>query len=299
MYRLIGAASGWGAQIRACEEGPEILKEQHLLEKLRKRGISITDFKILHPQKRTKQENIPLPKALPIIHDFNMRLSNEVERTLQAGEFPIVLGGDHSIAVGTWNGVHHFLQKKESLPMGLIWIDAHMDSHTPQTSHSGAWHGMPLAALLGRGDPSMSKLITKESVLDPQNLCLIGIRSFEEGEAELLKRLKVRIFFAEEVKEKGIGVVLKEALLHIKRRTKAIGVSLDLDVITSEEAPGVGSPEAGGIHAKELIKALELLKNEPTLKAFELVEYNPQRNQHLKTGHLCVELLSAFTRSDH
>lgn len=293
MYRLIGAASGFGASIRACEEGPEILKENNLLEKLREEGISVSDFKILYPHKRAKTEEIPLSKSLPIIHEFNLRLADEVEKTLDSGEFPIILGGDHSIAVGTWNAVYQFF----NLPLGLIWIDAHMDSHTPETTPSGAWHGMPLAGLLGYGKPEMAKLKSKEPVLRPENLCLVGIRSFEKGEAELLQRLKVRIFFEDEIKEKGIEAVLKEALTHVKRHTKAIGVSLDLDVISPEEAPGVGSPEEGGLSAKELIKALALLKNEPTLKAFEMVEYNPKRNQHLKTAELCFDILSTVLKS--
>lgn len=296
MFRLIGAASGWGAQVRACEEGPEILKKKHLLERLRNIQIPISDFKILYPNKKVKEEQIALPEPLPIIHEFNLRLAKEVEHCLEGHEFPIVLGGDHSIAVGTWNGAYQFFKKKHTLPLGLIWIDAHMDAHTPKTTPSGAWHGMPIAGLLGHGHPHMADLMGRggEPVLLPTNVCLIGTRSFEEGEAELLQRLNVRIFFAPEVHQRGMEAVMKEAIAHVSRHTKTFGVSLDLDVITPEEAPGVGSPEEGGIRTIELLKGLSILKSEKTFKAFELVEYNPKRNHLEKTANICFEILKTI-----
>src|SRR5579883_1677518 len=133
-YRLIGAATGWGAQIRECELGPVILKEGRIVEKLREKQVSTSDLKILYPEKKASEVTLSFPQALPLIHEFNLRLSKEVKGSLEAGDFPIVLGGDHSIAIGTWNGVYQFLKKKEQIPMGLIWIDAHMDAHTLRTT---------------------------------------------------------------------------------------------------------------------------------------------------------------------
>jgi len=297
MYRLIGAASGWGAQIRECEEGPEVLRTRHLLDDLRENNIPISTWEMIHPAKKAKDNLISLSACLPLIHDFTVHLADAVEKTLSSHEFPVVLGGDHSIALGTWNGAYQFFQKKNSLPLGLIWIDAHMDAHTLETTPSGAWHGMPLAGLLGYGVPLLAKLKESNPVLLPENLCLIGTRSFEEGEARLLKRLNVRIFMANEVKERGIESVLKEAIDHVRRRTKVFGVSLDLDVVDPQEAPGVGSPEPGGLNAKDLMKALLLLKNQEQFKAFELVEYNPKRDLHGKTAILCQEILKAVLKT--
>ncbi|MBS3905299.1 MAG: arginase [Simkania sp.] len=297
-YRLIGAASGWGAQIRECEHGPEILRDEQIVEKLQERKFSIRELKILYPEKKAREATITLPNVLPLIHDFNLHLAKEVETTLESGCFPIVLGGDHSIAVGTWNGAYQFFKKKNELPMGLIWIDAHMDAHTPKTSPSGAWHGMPVAGLLGHGDAALAKLEQKDPVLWPENICLIGTRSFEEGEAQLLKRLNVRIYFEKEVEERGIEEVLKEAIAYVSRQTKVFGVSLDLDVICPEEAPGVGSPEKGGVHAKDLLRALSHLQKNKHFKAFELVEYNPKRNHHKQTAKLCLEILSQVMNSE-
>lgn len=298
MYRLVGAATGWGAKIRACEEGPDILQQSGLLEKLRAQKIPIDSWKILYPEKRAKEENISLAHSLPLVHHLNLSLAREVQNILSSNAFPIVLGGDHAIAVGTWNGVYQHSKKQDLLPLGLIWIDAHMDAHTPQTSPSGAWHGMPLAGLLGYGDFRMAALIDKKPVLLPENVCLIGTRSFEEGEAALLKRLNVRIFFMEEVEEKGMQTVMREALAHVKRGTKCFGVSLDLDVMPPEEAPGVGSPAPGGIPFEELLKGLKVLQHEDELVAFELVEYNPRRNHHERTAHLCYEILSTVMKRE-
>ena len=294
-YRLIGAASGLGAQHRECAHGPVILKKEQIAEKIREKNVKVSDLNILYPEYTTL---VPPSESLPLIHAFNLKLAHEVETALCAGEFPVVLGGDHSIAVGTWNGAHQFFKQQEKLPMGLIWIDAHMDSHTLKTTPSGAPHGMPLAGLLGHGDPSLAKLEGKDPVLLPENLCLIGPRSFEEGEARLLKKLNVRVYFEKEVQERGIDAVLKEAILYVSRHAKVFGVSLDLDVICPEEAPGVGSPEKGGIHAKELMNALSHLRKNPLFKLFELVEYNPQRNHHKQTAKLCLEILLHVLHND-
>ncbi len=292
MYQLIGAASGWGAQIRACEEGPEILKT-YLFNRLREEGFPISSWETLYPAKRAKEELILLVDSLSLIHDFNARLADSVEKTLISQEFPIVIGGDHSVAVGTWNGAYQFFKKQRSLPLGLIWIDAHMDAHTLETTPSGAWHGMPLAGLLGYGVDAMAKLKEQEPILLPEHLCLIGTRSFEEGEAELLKRLKVRIYMVEEVRERGFASVLKEAIDYVSSRTKVFGVSLDLDAIDPQEAPGVGSPADGGIAAQDLLRALPLLEEQEAFKVFELVEYNPHRDRLCKTADLCFEILKA------
>ena len=296
MYRLIGAASGWGAQVRECEEGPEVLKNAHLLEALKDRRIPVRGWEMLYPIKKAKNGFISLAQCLPLIHELNYSLANSVEKALSLHEFPIILGGDHSIAVGTWNGAYQFFKKAGDLPLGLIWIDAHMDAHTPETTPSGAWHGMPLAGLLGYGAPPFSALKEETPVLLPEHVCLIGSRSFEEGEAALLKRLNVRIYFDEEVKERGIESVLQEAIDYIKCRTKVFGVSLDLDVIDPQQAPGVGSPEPGGLDANEIISALQLLEKEEQFKVFELVEFNPRKAHYEKTAKICFEILQTIMK---
>jgi arginase len=291
IYQFIGAASGWGAKIRTCEEGPAVLKAS-CSELLKKQQIPITSWDTLYPQVRFKEKDIPLEKALPVIVDFNNVLSDKVFDAMHKGHFPIVLGGDHSIAVGTWNGVGCFLSQQSTKPLGLIWIDAHMDSHTLETTPSGAWHGMPLAALLGYGEEEFVQVKRKAPSLMPENVCLICTRSYEEEEAKLLEKLKVRIYFIEEVKKRGFATVLREAIALVSKNTVGYGVTLDIDAVDPIDAPGAGSREPGGVRSKELLQGLSLLSIDPHLKAFELVEFNPSLDVDNKTCTLCQQILS-------
>lgn len=286
---------GWGAQVRATERGPDVLKEAGLFEKLLEGDSALKGWDTLYPLKRFSEGDIPLSQALPLIHDFNFRLADLVTKTLEAGEFPLILGGDHSIAVGTWNGVYQHLQKKSKFPVGLIWIDAHMDAHTPETSPSGAWHGMPLAGLLGFGDLKMANLKGSGAVVQPENVYLIATRSFEEGEAALLKKLKVKVVYTPEVLKRGFRHVLREAIAHVTRKTACFGVSLDLDCVDPSEAPEVGSPEKGGLRASDLLKGLSHeFHHRKDLIAMEVVEYNPDCNHLNMTVELCFQIIKAI-----
>ena len=180
---------------------------------------------------------------------------------------------------------------KERGPLGLVWIDAHMDSHTPGTSPTGRPHGMPLAALLGQGDGALAGL--EQATLLPQHVCLVGVRSYEPEEDERLRRLGVRVVFMDEVRARGIDAVMDEALDIATAGTSAFGVSIDLDVITPEEAPSVGTPVAGGVSSAELARALEQVAGRPALAAIELVEYSPRLDRDGHTGRVALDLLSA------
>jgi arginase len=206
------------------------------------------------------------------------------------GKLPVVVGGDHSCAIGTWKGVASALRARG--PLGLIWIDAHMDAHTPQTTPSGALHGMPLASLLGYGDKRLTSLGRGVQLL-PKHVCLIGVRSFESGEAALLRRLGVRVFFMPEVVRRGLTAVMREALDIATTGTAGFGVTLDLDALDPRDAPGVGSPVKGGIRAAELSTALASIQGHPALAGVEIVEYNPQRDRNGVTANVAAGLLEA------
>lgn len=300
VYRIIGAASGWGEAKRECEQGPEALKKAELFENLTSKGSLISGWETLYPEKRAIDSYISLAECLPIIHHFNHLLAKSVVKSLEKETFPIVIGGDHSIAVGTWNGVRHFLLKQNPLlPMGLIWIDAHMDAHTPETTPSGMWCGMPLAGLLGYGNQAFSRFELEFPVLQPKHVCLIGIRSFELEEEKLLKSLGVRIFYDSEVKKRGLDAVMKEAISLVSEETIGFGVSLDLDVVDPSEAPGVGCPVENGIISTDLIAALKQLRKHSNFVAFELVEFNPHRDLENKTLNLCFEIIETITGKYH
>ena len=208
---------------------------------------------------------------------------------------PCVLGGDHSCAGGTWSGVARTLDGA----LGLVWIDAHMDSHTPSTSHTGRLHGMPLAWLLGQADDPLYGLAS--GVLKPEHVCLVGVRSYEPEEDERLRRLGVRVVFMDEVHARGIDAVLGEAIGIARAGTTGFGVSIDLDVVSPDEAPNVGTPVSGGVTSAELARSLEQVAGEPSLAALELVEYSPRLDRDGATARVALSLLSAAlcgTRED-
>jgi arginase len=172
-----------------------------------------------------------------------------------------------------------------------VWIDAHMDAHTPRTSHTGRLHGMPLAWLLGEDDDPLYGLAT--GVLEPRHVALIGVRSFEPEEKVRLEHLGVRVVYMDEVHKRGIGPVLDEALAIATRGTTAFGVSIDLDVVTPDEAPGVGTPVPDGVSGAELARALDGIGRRPDLAALELVEYSPRLDPSRRTARVAVDLLRA------
>jgi arginase len=175
--------------------------------------------------------------------------------------------------------------------LGLLWIDAHMDSHTPATSHSGRLHGMPLAWLLGEHDDPLYGL--SSGVVDARHVSLVGVRSYEPEEAERLARLGVRVFMIPEIRSRGLPTVLSEALAIATTGTAAYGISIDLDVITPEDAPGVGTPVVGGLTARELCEALRPLAGRRDLAAIELVEYCPRLDREGASARVAIELLEA------
>jgi arginase len=199
-----------------------------------------------------------------------------------------VIGGDHSCAGGTWTGVARTLDGG----LGLVWIDAHMDSHTPATSHTGRLHGMPLAWLLGQDDDPLYGL--GAGVLEPRHVCLVGVRSYEPEEDERLRGLGVRVVFMDEIRSRGIDAVLGEALAIATAGTAGFGVSIDLDVITPDEAPNVGTPVKGGVSSAALAGALEKIPACSGLSAVELVEYSPRLDRDGRSARVALDLLAAL-----
>lgn len=219
------------------------------------------------------------------------KLAAETARSISAGRFPLVLGGDHAFAAGTWRGVSRTVEASGRGRIGLLWIDAHMDSHTPATSETGNLHGMPLAALLGHGDP---RLCGERPALSPRHVCLIGVRSFEAGEAALLDRLGVRVFGMREIERRGLAAVLADGLEIVREAEGGFGLSCDVDALDPTDAPGVTVPEAQGIRAADLHAACARIGEERGLLAAEFVEYNPLADHAGQTARLVVELVTAL-----
>jgi arginase len=214
-------------------------------------------------------------------------LADEVVLTLNERDFPLVIGGDHSVAIGTWSGV----ARAAGAQVGLLWIDAHLDSHTPETSYSGALHGMPLACLLGRGDKRLLGIGAPGAQVDAAHAAVIGPRSFEPEEARLLQRLGVRVFVREELAERGLAECFAEAAAIVAGAPAGFGISLDLDVLDPDTAPGVGSPEPDGLPLRDLMSGIVVLAAKHGLLACEIVEYNPDRDRHGVTARLIAALI--------
>lgn len=282
--QVVGVACGLGASDRSCEAGPDALRAANLLGRIQSRGIKAAWADTLRPDATEKD-------ALRAVAGTCRRLAHCVENIVEHGDLPVVLGGDHSCAIGTWKGVARALAPRG--PIGLIWIDAHMDAHTPQTTPSGALHGMPVACLLGHGDPGLTAFY-ENTALAPEHICLVGVRSFEAGEAALLKRLGVRVYFMHEVASRGLDAVMREALDLVQRGTAGFGITIDLDVLDPKEAPGVGMPVPGGMRVSDLTSSLLQLANHPALVGVEIVEYNPQRDRQAATASLIADLLDAL-----
>ncbi len=177
--------------------------------------------------------------------------------------------------------------------IGLIWIDAHMDSHTPSTSSSQNIHGMPVAHLLGEGVQRLCQLLDDHPKIKPENIYIIGIRSYEPGEAAFLKRLGVTVVYMDEIKQRGLDIILQEACQHVSLTTCGMGISIDLDAVDPNDAPGVGCPEPDGIQGAALISALQSMQIKRPLLGLEITEYNPVRDQNGKTAKLLVDLIKA------
>lgn len=280
---LIGAASGLGAKDQGCADGPKALVESNLVDHLRSAGLEVEWSTTITPQ-ATRQRD-----ALGAIGDFNAHLASQVYKHVRAGDFPVVVGGDHSCAIGTWSGVG--LAYANRAPIGLIWIDAHMDSHTPADSESGAVHGMPLACLLGDGPRELALVQDPRVRLRPENVCLIGARSFEPAEQWRLARLGVRVYTMADIDKRGLREILEEAHQVVARATVAYGITIDIDVIDPTDAPGTGSPEPGGIAADVLVDAIRRLAMRSRPIALEIAEFNPHRDEHGRTAALIADLI--------
>lgn len=215
-------------------------------------------------------------------------------RLVSEGDRFLVVGGDHSCAIGSWSGVADAL--RPSGPLGLIWIDAHMDMHVPETSHSGAINGMPVAALLGYGAPQLTSVAQGGAAIDPRDLCLIGVRSFEPEEVVFAQRHGVRVIDMPEVQRRGIKAVLAEAHAIATNGTVGYGVSLDLDAFDPVEAPGVGTPAPDGIHAANFMAPWSALIEGTSCVGIEIVEYNPARDRAVRTARLMQDLVLAWAR---
>jgi arginase len=280
-----------GQSRRGVDMGPSALRVAGLQARLKQLGRQVEDSGNV-PVRQPEEQHYgdKSAKYLEEISEACKGLAEAVKKTLDEDLVPLVLGGDHSIAVGTTAGaVAHF--QKKSKRIGMIWLDAHGDMNTPESSPSGNVHGMPLASIMGYGPPELTDLGGIKPMVEPHNVVLVGIRDLDSKERKLVKDSGVHVFTMRDVDERGMREVMAEALRFAGDDTAGITVSLDMDFVDPTDAPGVGTPVRGGATYREAHLALEMIADSKSMVSFELVEINPVIDVHNTTASLGVELI--------
>jgi len=289
--RIIGVPMDLGASRRGVDMGPSALRVAGLQARIKQLGLQVEDIgniSVKQPEEMSYGEK--RAKYLAEIADACKDLAVIVEKSLDESMMPVVLGGDHSIAAGTLSGVATYFKKKEK-KIGLVWLDAHGDINTPESSPSGNVHGMPLAAAMGYGATELVELQGFKPKVEPQNISLVGIRDLDSQEKKLAKKSGVHVFTMRDIDERGMREVMSDALKYAMDDTDGISVSLDMDFVDPSDAPGVGTPVRGGVTYREAHLAMEMLADTEAMVSLEVVEINPVIDEHNRTALLGVELV--------
>lgn len=286
---VLGVPMDLGADRRGVDMGPSAMRYANLISKLRRLGLNVDDGGNLHVQ--TPESYDPGEANLKYLREIvsvNDKLAGEVVRIRQRGSFPLVLGGDHSIAIGTIAGL-----VRERRKMGVIWFDAHGDLNTADTSPSGNIHGMSLAVSMGIGSPHLTNCGGNGAKISPHNVAIIGARALDPGEKRVIRDRAITVFTMHEIDRLGMARVVNEALKVVTNGTDSVHLSFDLDVIDPNEAPGVGTPVPGGLTFREAHLALEMVAASQVLTSAEFVEVNPILDERNKTAQLAVALIGS------
>jgi arginase len=292
---IIGVPMDLGSGRRGVDMGPSAIRIAGLGHELRHLGHLVVDEGDLDIR-NMEQLDVGDTRArfLAEITRANRQLATRIQKVMRRGHFPLVLGGDHSIAVGTVSGIAAYARARGK-KVGIVWVDAHSDINTPRTSPSGNVHGMPLAALLGLGPPALSAIGGRFRKVNPENIALVGIRSVDEGERDHLRRLGVHVYTMADIDRHGIHIVMEKAIENVTHDTGYVHVSLDLDSVDPSIAPGVGTPVKGGLDYREAHLVMESLSAAGVITSLEIVEVNPILDQRNASAQFAVELVqSAF-----
>jgi arginase len=290
---IIGVLMDLGADRRGVDMGPSAVRDANLNEQLIKQGYELTDEgNIVVRNPEVMQITDRKLKYLPEIAIACQKLADQVEAALEEGSIPIILGGDHSIAIGSVSGLASF-QRKRGNRVGVIWFDAHGDMNTPETSPSGNIHGMPFAAILGHGARELTQISGFSPKVYPEDCVLIGARSIDPEETVTLKNSGIRVVTMRELDERGMSAVMDEAIWWASRRTVGFHVSVDMDFVDPYYAPGVGTPVQGGPTYRESHLAMEEIADSGKMLSFELAKVNPVLDNANRTAELGVQLISS------
>ncbi|MEQ1884330.1 MAG: arginase [Bryobacteraceae bacterium] len=290
---VIGAPMDLGAGRRGVDMGPSAIRLAGVNEKIAALGYEVEDLGNVVVE---QPENLPIGKPearyLPQIAHTCARLADMVQRAMANHRVPVVLGGDHSVAAGTVSGMaQHF--HANGRKMGLLWIDAHADMNTPETSPSGNVHGMPLACLIGQGPRELTHIGGYGPKVEPGSVALVGLRSVDDIERFNVRGAGVHPFTMRDIDERGLPAVIREAIHIVTAGTAGFHLSFDMDALDPTEAPGVGTPVRGGITYREAHTAMELICDSGQMASLEVVEVNPVLDEANRTALLAVELITS------
>lgn len=289
--RIIGVPMDLGQGRRGVDMGPSALRVAGLNTRIRQLGHTVEDYGNVSVKQAEEQHfGDKRAKFLAEISESCRGVAEIVGRTLEGGALPIVLGGDHSIAIGSSAGVSAFY-RKQGQTIGLVWVDAHGDMNTPETSPSGNVHGMPLACTLGYGPQELTHLCGFAPKVPPAQCAIVGVRNLDAREKKIVKESGVRVFTMRDIDEYGMRTVMEQAIRVAANGTAGFVLSLDLDMIDPADAPGVGTPVRGGATYREAHLAMEMVADSGKMLAMEVVEINPVIDVHNKTAVLAVELV--------
>ena len=290
---IIGVSLDLGGNRRGVDMGPSAFRIAGLAERLTALGVTVVDDgDLVAPIPEVKSFGDPSKKYIREIARVCEKLYKTSLTALEKGALPLVLGGDHSLAAGSVAATAEFV-RRESKPIGLIWVDAHGDMNTPASSASGNVHGMPLAALLGPEPAELSRIGGVTPKVLPEHTVLIGIRNLDEREKENVRASRVHVFTMKDIDRAGIASVVEQALAIAGKDTGGVHVSFDLDVCDPTIAPGVGTPVKGGLDYREAHMVMEMVADSGLLRALDLVEVNPILDDRNTTATLAAELASS------
>lgn len=288
---ILGVPLGYGAGMAGVDMGPAALRVARLTDRIAQLGYQVGDRGDLRLERpRSPAQPSDKLKYLPEISRACEQVAAEVQAILKEGELPIILGGDHSIAIGSISGVAAHCREREQT-LGLIWFDAHADMNVPETTPSGNIHGMPLSALLGYGAPALTHIAGFAPKLDPRFCAHVGARDIDRGERELIRKLGMRFFTMREVDERGMSACMDEAIAVASQASGGYAVTFDVDALDPTDAPGSGTLVRGGLTYREAHLALEKIAEAGGMCSLEIVEINTALDVNNKTAELGVELI--------
>src|SRR5262245_20176530 len=288
---ILGVPLGYGASMAGVDMGPAALRVARLNQRISHLGYSVRDLGDL---RLDRPQAIPQPQdKLKYVNEIRSaceQLARNVEEIMEAGEFPIVLGGDHSIAIGSFAGMSSYYRKRNDT-LGLIYFDAHADMNTPETTPSGNIHGMPLAALLGYGVAELTDILGFSPKVDPKHVVHIGARDIDPGERDLIRNLGIRFLTMRDIDERGMSACVDEAINVASKSSAGYSVTFDVDALDPGDAPGSGTLVRGGLTYREAHLAMEKIAEAGGMRSLEVVEINTALDVNNKTAELGVELI--------